>query len=245
MNSARAYSGAVPPRSKRVLLAVAVAMLLLAVAAIGWRTQSGAALRYVAIGASDTVGAGVQNPLEDGWVAVLHDAMPDGTQLLNLGVNGMRLDEALEQSVPVALDAQPDIVTVWLAANDLNGGVALADYRRDLDRLLDRLLASGAAWILVGNLPDLGALQVFGGRSGTPDEVRAELARWNAVIAAEVADHGAALVDLYAVSAAYADHPEYVSADGGHPSAAGYVRLAEIFAAALRDAGGPVSQAID
>lgn len=235
-----AYSGAVSTRSTRTLLLVAIGGFLLAVIAIAWRPSTGPPLRYVAIGASDTVGAGVANPLEEGWVSVLHDALPDGTSLLNLGVNGMRLDEALEQSVPVARDAQPDIVTVWLAANDLNGGVSLADYQRDLDLLLDGITGSDARWVLVGNLPDLVTLEVFGRRGGSPDAVRTELARWNEAIATEVAAHGATLVDLFAVSADYADHPEYVSADGGHPSAEGYAALAQIFGAALHDAGGPI-----
>lgn len=232
-----------PALSGRALSALILTMLVLAVVGIAWRPTSDVPLRYVAIGASDTVGAGVANPLEEGWVAVLHDALPDGARLLNLGVNGMRLDEALEQSVPVAVDARPDIITVWLAANDLNGGVPLATYRRDLGRMLHRLGASSARWILVGNLPDMVSLEAFGRRSGSPDEVRAELTRWNAAIADEVAAQGAVLVDLYAASAAYADHPEYVSADGGHPSAAGYAALAEIFGSALRDAGGPISPA--
>lgn len=234
------YHESVPTPSKRALAAVVLAALLLAAVVIAWRPPSGVALRYVAIGASDTVGAGVANPLEEGWVSVLHDALPDGTQLLNLGVNGMRLEEALAQSVPVALDARPDVVTVWLAANDLNSGVPLADYQRDLGLLLNALDGTGARWILVGNLPDLVTLDVFGRRAGTPDQVRAELALWNKAIATAVADHHASLVDVFAASSAYADHPEYVSFDGGHPSAAGYARLAEIFGAALRDAGGPV-----
>jgi len=226
-----------------MLLLIGLGGLVLATLAIAWRPSTAEPLRYVAIGASDTVGAGVANPLEQGWVSVLHDALPADTQLVNLGVNGMRLAEALEQSVPVALDARPDIVTVWLAANDLNGGVRLTDYQRDLDLLLDAMQTSGARWILVGNLPDLVTLEVFGRRGGATEEIHAELDRWNAAIAAEVAAHGATLVDLFAASADYANHPEYVSADGGHPSVEGYSALARIFGAALRDAGGPVDQA--
>jgi lysophospholipase L1-like esterase len=37
-------------------------------------------------------------------------------------------------------------------------------------------------------------------------------------------------VDLYAHWREVAEHPEYVAADGFHPSAEGYARLAEIFA---------------
>ena len=35
------------------------------------------------------------------------------------------------------LDAQPDIVTVWLAANDLNARVSLDHYAADLEHLAE------------------------------------------------------------------------------------------------------------
>ena len=51
------------------------------------------------------------------------------------------------------------------------------------------------------------------------------------------ARHGDALVDLYARWQQVADHPEYLSADGFHPSSEGYQALADVFGDALRDAG--------
>jgi acyl-CoA thioesterase I len=44
------------------------------------------------------------------------------------------------------------------------------------------------------------------------------------------------LVDLYGSWQDLAQHPEYVSTDGFHPSSEGYQRLADLFAAA-NDAG--------
>src|SRR6266516_5381516 len=109
-------------------------------------------LKYVAIGASDTVGVGARDAEHDGWTARFYNALPPGSSLANLGVSGSLLSQAIDQQLPVALAAQPDVVTVWLAVNDLNGRVPLERYTADLDRLLTALKSSDAR-ILVGNVP--------------------------------------------------------------------------------------------
>ena len=190
-------------------------------------------LVYVALGASDTVGAGTDDPSREGWVAVLHGYLPPGTELVNLGVNGMRLHEAVEQVLPVAVDARPDVVTVWLAVNDFRAGVSLEQYTRDLSRLLAALDSAGARTILVGNLPDLVRLPGFGAGQQPRDAVGSDVERWNAAIARTVDYHGAELVDINGGSDEIAQHPEYFAPDGGHPSAIGYRRLAEFYWAAL------------
>ena len=210
-------------------------------------------LVYVAIGASDTVGVGAENPTEEGWVYVLHRYMPPGTSLVNLGVSGIRLESVVDEILPVAIDANPDVVTVWLAVNDLRGGVDLRSYARDLDVLLARLREAGAEIILVGNIPDLTLLPAFaavggaaGGAAGDPPgstdgaarAVAQEVERWNSAIAEVTAQHGAVLVDIHAQSGEMAEHPEWIAPDGGHPSAAGYRRLADAYWQALQAGGG-------
>lgn len=200
---------------------------------------------YVALGASDAVGVGARDPETEGWVPRLHASMPAGARLVNLGVSGAKLSDALDQQLPVALHAKPRVVTVWLAVNDLKGGVPLANYERDLDTLLRELRATGAL-VAVGNVPDLSLL-------GFPDEVlreygvrdraelRAEIDRWNAAIARAVRRHGALLVDLHAPWRELQAHPEYISADGFHPSTEGYARLAAYWHDRLLAAGYPES----
>ena len=124
-------------------------------AGCGWAGAEPRLLVYVALGASDSVGVGAANPPEEGWVPRFQQRLPAETRLVNLGVNGSTLAQALEQSLPVALDAQPDVVTVWLAVNDFNARVSLDQYERDLDRLLGALAEAQPRRILVANLPDL------------------------------------------------------------------------------------------
>ena len=121
-------------------------------------------------------------------------------------------------------------MTVWLAVNDLNARVPLERYAADLDRLLGAL-ASTRARVLVGNVPDLARLPVFSGRDQA--RVRAEVDRWNQVIATTAERHGARVVDLHSRWNELAEHPEYVAQDGFHPSSEGYARLAELFSETL------------
>jgi lysophospholipase L1-like esterase len=193
------------------------------------RAQAQKPLTYVAIGASDAVGVGARDPETEGWVPRLGATFGPNVRVVNLGVSGSTLSQALDEQLAPALDAQPDVVTVWLAVNDLNARVPLQSYSADLDTLLARLSTTHAR-VLVGNVPDLGRLAVY--RGVDPAPLQAEVDRWNQAIADTTARHGATLVDLFSRWQDIVEHPEYVSGDGFHPSSEGYQALADVFAQA-------------
>ncbi|HKC73170.1 MAG TPA: GDSL-type esterase/lipase family protein [Chloroflexota bacterium] len=190
---------------------------------------------YVAIGASDSYGVGTDDPAMESWPAVLARYLPPGTHFVNLGVPGILLHRAVEVELPVALDAHPTLVTVWLAVNDLAAGVPLPQYRHDLGVLLRTLRHATHARVLIANVPNLALLPAFGAYRGLGPMVAA----WNAVIAAAARAHGAILVDVYARWRDLALHPEYVAPDGLHPTAEGYRRLAELFWRVYRTSRSP------
>jgi acyl-CoA thioesterase I len=189
-------------------------------------------ITYVAIGASDTVGFGIPDQARKGWVALLTNELPQPARLVNLGWGGSTLREALARQLPRAVEAQPDLVTVWLAVNDVLGGVGLNEYRADLDHLLGELRTKTRAVVAVGNVPYPAD---FLDPWGVPEIVRRTVAgSWNRAIAGAAHKHGAVLVDLYG-RWRVAEHPEYIGPDGLHPSEAGYASLAETFLAVLRE----------
>jgi len=222
------------PISRRAALLGGAA--LLSGCALGRAGGGGARLRapltYVAIGASDAVGVGVEDPERDGWVSVLQRALPQPTRLVNLGIPGMRLGGALAVEVPPAIEARPDLVTIWLAVNDLLGGVALDAYRADLDRLLGGLREGTGAVVALGNVPDAPETRRYLGMEAA--ERRRVAGAWNETIAAAAERHGAILVDLFARWPS-ARHSEYIGLDGLHPTALGYRALAETFRSVLRE----------
>jgi acyl-CoA thioesterase-1 len=192
-----------------------------------------ASTTYVAIGASDAVGVGAQDPIRDGWVPTLARLLGEETRLVNLGVSGALLEDGLRDQLPLAVEHDPDVVTVWLGVNDFNAFVPLNVYSSQLDALLGTLRSSTRAQVMVGNLPDLSRVTVYSNVLAflglDPAPVRREVQRWNAAIAQVSHRHGASVVDLYAGWSELAQHPEYVSPDGFHPSTAGYARLAQLF----------------
>ena len=206
---------------------------------------------YVAVGASDTVGVGADDPVTEAWPQVLRDsALPDA-RLVNVGVSGATVSGALAAQVPGALAAEPDVATVWLAVNDLAAQVPVQVYERRLARLVHRLRAGGRTEVLVGNVPRLWRLPAYraclapspgaSDQPGQPDLgcllpyvptealVRATVAGYNAAITRVARTEGARLVDLSAEDGLAG----LVSADGFHPSTAGHRRLAAAFAAQL------------
>ena len=189
-------------------------------------------LTYVAIGASDTVGWGVSDRARDGWVPALARALPQPAQVVNLGVGGTRLRAALTQQLPRAIEAQPDLVTIWLVVNDVLGGVSLRQYRDDLNHLLGALRTHTSAVVAVANAPyPPAALDPW----GFPEVIkRAVTTRWNAVISDATRRHGAIGVDLYR-RWSLTEHPEFIGPDGLHPTHAGYRALASTFLATLRE----------
>jgi acyl-CoA thioesterase I len=192
---------------------------------------------YVAMGASDAVGVGADNPNTQGYVPIIISHLPKGSEALNYGISGILLHEALAEELPQALVANPTLVTVWLVANDFRDCTPLAQYTADLDSLLGQLQRQTHARVFVANTPDLSLLPYF--RHGAPGaggcvagattaQVHALVLAWNAAIDPIIARHGDVLVNLF--TSDLAQHPEYISAqDGFHPSTQGYARLADLF----------------
>ncbi|WP_220193047.1 SGNH/GDSL hydrolase family protein [Ktedonospora formicarum] len=202
-------------------------------------------LTYVAIGASDTFGTGTDNPRTESWPAGLAHLLvqdeqskgskqgQDSIHLINLGIPGMHVHDALNVELPVALDAHPDLVTIWLAVNDLVDRVSTSTYEHDLDLLLQRLQKQlPHTHIVVANVPDLTLLPRFSGTDTTT--LAHSISSYNAVIQSVVDHHHVLLVDLSQAWQELPQHLDYISSDGFHPSTQGYKRLARLFYQALK-----------
>lgn len=192
-------------------------------------------LTYVAIGASDTFGLGADDPLTQNWPSDLAAMLGPGVHLINLGIPGVVLHQALNAEVPVAIDSHPDLITIWLAVNDIGNNVPLDSYSHDLEVMLSRLQAGAPhARIVIANVPDLRLLPYFSYID--PQVLYTRVQSYNAIIAAAVKRHHILLVDLVSRWQELRDHPEYISSDGFHPSTLGYAKLAQLFYQALQSA---------
>jgi len=192
-------------------------------------------ITYVAIGASDSYGIGTADPTTQSWPADLTRELQTASsiRLIDLGIPDITVHEALSAELPVALDAHPNLITVWLAVNDLADHVSVSDYARDLNSLLGQLRAAyPAVPILIANVPDLQYVPRFAAVDN--QALQMLVSGYNQAIAQAAQNHHVTLVDLYNQWKSLANHPEYISADGFHPSASGYAQIANIFYQKLR-----------
>src|SRR5207253_5173502 len=115
----------------------------------------GGPVTYVALGASDAVGIGSNIPGSQGYVPLVAPHLPKKSHRINLGITGIQLHQALSQELPLALSTSPNLITIWLVANDFIGGVTYDNYFHDLNSLLQKLHVSTRARIVMANLPDM------------------------------------------------------------------------------------------
>lgn len=211
--------------TRRLVLLVAA---LLVVAGCGGGGSSGGAslgpLVYAGIGASDAVGIGAV-PFSNGYVPRLADRMTGAgydTTLHNLGINGARVGEMIDDELPEALASDPDVVTVWTGANDLIGGDDPDAFAVELAHLLGALKDGTDAEIYVGDLPDLTQAPLFSDGSDR-DVTKARVDAYNVRIHGVVADAGCVLVLLSTVELT----GDLTWIDGFHPNNEGHAVLAD------------------
>ncbi|HLV98837.1 MAG TPA: SGNH/GDSL hydrolase family protein [Ktedonobacterales bacterium] len=190
---------------------------------------------FVAIGASETFGTGADRPATQNWPTDLSNRLPQGAQVINLGIPGITAPEALQNELPEALDAQPNLVTVWLGTNDIVDQVSLADYQQSLDSILSQLQQQTRARVAVANIPDLTLLPRF--NSYDSKALQGLVGQWNQAVKQEIAAHGDILLDVYSHTSEILGHPEYLSGDGLHPSTQGYQQIAAFFYQVLHKDG--------
>ena len=191
-------------------------------------------IKYVAVGASDTVGVGASDPAKGSWPALVAARLPAGSPpYTNLGVAGSLALQAVSQQLPGAIAQKPTLVSVWLAVNDLNATIEPASFAGSLGQIVDSLVQKTDATIFVGNVPDLRTVPAYASADKT--RLLAGIQAYNDAITAIAARNPARVkvVDLFAGSAALVSTAT-VSQDGFHPSDEGYQLIAERFASAMR-----------
>ena len=199
-------------------------------------SATASAFRYVAIGASDTVGVGAADPRTGSWPARIAARLPAATDYVNLGVSGSQAAQAAREQAPAAAGLRPQLVTVWLAVNDLNAGVSAVDYAASLRAVVEPLVSKTQARIFIGNVPDLRPVPAYAGVDQAT--LLSKIVAYNAAIETLTVAYAGrvTVVDLATGSAALVSTMT-VSGDGFHPSDAGYALIADRFLAAIAAAG--------
>jgi len=199
--------------------------------------QDKAAMNYLALGDSYTIGEGV-DPAHR-WPEQLARALSaDGIALEPpriIATTGWTTDElssAMDAAEPLG---HWDFVSLLIGVNNQYRGRTLVDYRSEFAPLLARAvrLAGGRAdRVLVLSIPDWGvtpfaAAQYAQRRDRDAAQIAAELDAYNDAARALCAQHGVAFVDITAASRARGAEPAMLVDDGLHPSAQMYALWAQ------------------
>jgi lysophospholipase L1-like esterase len=183
---------------------------------------------YVALGASETFGIGA-SPFTRGYAYLVARAL-HARHFRDVGIPGATLRDAYDTELVEALALRPALATAFFGYNDIGAHVPLSSFLRDLHDLVLTLRSAGARVLIIG-LPDLslvpGAALVIG-------KLHLNVTAWNAGMRNVARQTGAAFLNLSSFSQELASHPNYVAADGLHPSNRGHARLAQIVAAAVQ-----------
>jgi lysophospholipase L1-like esterase len=178
---------------------------------------------FVAIGDSFTEGLDDWRPdgTPRGWAdrvaEYLGERRPD-FRYANLAVRGKLLDQIVADQIPVAERLRPDLVTFCAGGNDIiRFACDTDDLAARFDTALARLTATGAS-VLVFTGFDLARMHPFIRR------LRGRVACYNESMRASAERHGAAVVDLWGMSA-LAD-PRTWARDRLHLTPEGHRRVA-------------------
>src|SRR5256886_12120342 len=184
----------------------------------------GGPVTYVALGASDAVGIGSNIPGSQGYVPLVAAHLPKKSHLINLGISGIQLHEALSQELPLALTTSPNLITIWLVANDFIGGVTYDNYLHDLNTLLQQLHVSTHARIVLANLPDLTRLPAFANETPSQKaQMLVAIQKWNKEIAQLAKKYAVAVCGLFSQRREINTQPRVINWGGVYPHTAGDV----------------------
>jgi lysophospholipase L1-like esterase len=198
-----------------------------------------AALRYVALGDSYTIGTSVS--ADERWPNQLVERLgPGGPSLRlvdNLAVNGFTSADVIERELPKLAELCPGFVSLLVGVNDVVRGVPAERFEANAAQILDALLALVPAdRIVVVTTPDY-TVTPEGASYGDPPAQSAGVVRNNAILARLAAARGIAIVDIFDLSLRASDDLSLVANDGLHPSGAQYTlwveRIAPVVAALL------------
>lgn len=186
-------------------------------------------LTYAALGDSLTTGVGVSDEAEalPNLLAQRLSGADKKIILTNYSVPGYKTADLINELLPEAIVANPDIVTLLIGVNDIHNQVSVTDFKNNYEQILSRLKEGTKARVYVVNIPFIGADKLmlppyqyyFDGQTK----------EFNTVIKDLAVKYQVSYIDLYTPTVnLFKKTGDHYSADLFHPSASGYKIWADI-----------------
>jgi len=186
-----------------------------------------AALRYVALGDSYTIGTAVARPSQR-WPDQLVARLGGQLELVaNLGVNGFTSRDVIDVELPRVAGLAPGFASLLVGVNDVVQGVPAATFEANATTILDALLdVLPPDRIVTTATPDY-TITPQGAAYGDPGTQSAGIRRNNAILERLAAERGIAFVDTFDLSLRAGTDRGLVADDGLHPSGTQYALWVE------------------
>lgn len=209
-------------RQARLLLPLPLLLLFLssgctrAEGELGSGFEAGQYRTIVAFG--DSIVQGYRQP--EGWPEILGRELSvkyGGIQVINAGRPGDTAADGLDRLQESVLNKTPDLVLISFGLNDMKNGRTVDVFASDLERIVEKIVESGAEPVLLTTTP----LQ-----NGTGLVVRLSPEPFNEAIRRIASRKAVPLIDVYEEFKGF-NTARYLM-DVAHPNAEGYRVLADI-----------------
>ena len=196
--------------------------------------QEDAALRYVALGDSYTIGTSVTEA--DRWPNQLVARFGELELVGNPAVNGYTSSDVIIDELPQLDALRPEFVTLLIGVNDVVQGVPDSQYAGNVAVILEELLTRlPADRILCVATPDY-TVTPRGASFGDPAQQSDGIVRVNAILREACEQRGLSFVpEIFEISLAALEDPSLVADDGLHPSGKQYALWVEAIEPAVRE----------
>jgi acyl-CoA thioesterase I len=125
-----------------------------------------------------------------------------------------------------AIAANPTLVTLGIGINDAGQGVSLGSFAENLEAIITRLKSQTDARIVVTNIPDISTAPRI--PQMLRSAIHGRIVLFNQKIDEISSQCGVTVFNIYETTHELLPvHPEFFSADGFHPSDAGYEHWAQ------------------
>lgn len=226
---------------------VVIATALAGIGGHAGPSATDAAVRYLALGDSYTIGENVE--ASGRWPMQLVEALrADGVMIEDpriIATTGWTTDElaaAIDAAEPIGSDY--GLVSLLIGVNNQYRGRDVGEYAQEFVTLLDRAIGFAGGHterVFVLAIPDWGVTSYAAASGRDTAEIARQLDAYNAVAATVCERRGVAFVDIAPVSRTRGAEPEMLAGDGLHPSAAMYAEWTRLALPAARRMLGQTS----
>jgi acyl-CoA thioesterase I len=185
-------------------------------------------VRHVALGDSYTIGTSVSETERWPNQLVARLAAEDGVAssklelAANLALSGFTSKDVINLELPRLGPLDPELVTLLIGVNDVVQGVSLAIYRRNVELILDELVALvGGDRVLAITTPDY-SVTPAGSDYGDPARQAAGIRAVNDALRELATARDIVVIDIHDLSLQAASDRSLVAPDGLHPSGTQY-----------------------